>query len=199
MCCDGQKQESCQNLMSQGCRSWKLNEGGLQCLCFSPTSSEFWCLKGFWDDQNKYVAMSSVSTTVGQKPSLCQHFPKYHQEWTVERYFWQIFLDFPSCPTSGAAGWWMQQDAETAETSDWWSAACELLFHDCSAEWQRAKWSVVRFLTLGPPPAPGSLGLPLFCTPPTVYPSVTFLTFLKVRSLSLPPRLCLRSPFGLRW
>lgn len=75
---------------------------------------------------------------------------------------------------------WMQHSAETVKRSDWQSAAYELLLHDCNAELPRVKWSVVRCLTLHPPPAPGSLGLPPFCTPATVYPSVTFLTFIKV-------------------
>lgn len=93
---------------------------------------------------------------------------------------------------------WMQHFAETVKRSYWQSAACELLLYDCNAESPRVKWSVVRFLTLHPTPAPGILGLTPFCTPPTVDSSVTFLTFIKVYSLSLPPRVCLCSPFWAR-
>lgn len=49
---------------------------------------------------------------------------------------------------------WMQRSGETLKRSDWHSAACELLLHHCHAESPSVKWSVVRFLTLHPPPHP---------------------------------------------
>lgn len=84
---------------------------------------------------------------------------------------------------------------ERVKRPDWQSAACELILHDCNAEILRVKWSIVRFLK--PHLSPSSLKPPLFCAPPAIYPTVIFLTFIKVRSLSLPPRVCLHSPFGL--
>lgn len=145
MCCDRQKQGSCQNLMFQGYISWKLNEGGLQRLCYSSTPSEFWCLPA------SEMIMSWFSMRAA-------------------------FLLVP--PLERLPAVWVQHFAETVKRSYWQSAACELLLYYCNAESPRVKWSVVRFLTLHPTPAPGSLGLTPFCTPPTVDSSVTFLTFI---------------------
>lgn len=122
----------------------------------------FWVLvsPSFWDDQNKYGAKSSVSATesLWSWSLICANiFPSTPKNWQnkemlpafsshgfgkKDSMLSMIFhaCCFPSCPTSGVAAWCVN------ERSDWQSAACELLFHDCSAESPRSSEVLLHFL-----------------------------------------------------
>lgn len=217
MCCKGQKQGSRQAWYSWDTLKRKeINWGRTSApLLFSNT---FWVISStnFWDDQNKYGANTlcfshswnlicvkvltfpQVSARKG-KLKRCYQQPRF-SGWKNRgflRLLWFTTCCFLSRHTWNGCvnpGFWRGGGGKEIRLTicSSWTAFAPLKCRNTEGQVKRC------FISYTPtPPHPPASQRPPSCTPFAIHPPVIFLTFIKVHSLSLPPRVCLHSPFGL--